>query len=68
MHAETLNGGLSMENILRIYKKQVDECRLMAAKTRNETLRVRLTELAQRWIELAEEREEFLKARPAMRN
>jgi len=44
---------------------QADECRLMAAKTRNETLRVRLTELAQRWIELAEERERFLKARPA---
>jgi hypothetical protein len=58
---------LSMENILE-FINQADECRLMAAKTQNETLRVRLTALAQRWIELAEEREEFLKARPAMHN
>jgi hypothetical protein len=68
MHAETLNGGLSMENTLEFIKNQADECLLRAAKTRNENLSVSLTELAQRLIELVEERDKFLNERPATRN
>lgn len=47
------------------FLKQAAECRVMAAKTSNETLRLKFTDLALRWTELAEERKRFLKAAPA---
>jgi hypothetical protein len=57
-------GAVFMDNI-EDFLKQAAECRVMAAKTSNETLRLKFTELALRWTELAEERKRFLKAAPA---